>query len=138
MCGRLNIAGKVYIPGTKFHIQTHKGSDIITNVGTWGISYAYNARIETVESKWDWVVNNRGILTVNGFYEKDRYITRFDKPIIDLGVLYDNEFNFVIITTDAQFPINRIHHRMPLIIEHTDDWIINGNANIIDYNLKVA
>lgn len=119
MCGRLNIRGRVYYPGSTFDHQSING--MIR--GSWSIGQAYNARIENIDKTWRWIQNNRGVIQVNGFYESGKYIHMIN---MNLATLYNDDHNFVIITRPSQSSISNIHHRMPLIIENIDDWIRRG------------
>jgi putative SOS response-associated peptidase YedK len=121
MCGKLNIKGRVYVPGTRLPYTSYNGD----MWGVWGIGNAYNARVENASTTWKRLIDNRGIILVEGFYEKDKYIHR--RPLA-LGLLYNEQDNFVILTRDSQPSIARIHPRMPLIIENDkiEDWILHG------------
>jgi putative SOS response-associated peptidase YedK len=132
MCGRINIDKKIYYPGQRFYYNTHKG----VVVGTWGIGQAYNARIENIATTWNKIQDNRGLLSVNGFYEKEEFVQPFyechklSSNKLLLATLYDDDNNFVIITRPAQSSMMKIHHRMPLLIDDGDKWLEHG---IMDY-----
>ncbi len=98
-----------------------------------------NARAESVAEKKmfrDSVQNRRCVIPAAGFYEwnkkKEKYtFTKTDGEILYFaGIynLYDYENRFVILTTQANESMVRVHDRMPLILskEEIEDWILDG------------
>lgn len=97
-----------------------------------------NARQETALEKRtfrDSLLLRRCVIPAKGFYEwnkkKEKYtFTRPDGRILFLAGIYDQygeEERFVILTTEANDSMSRIHHRMPLILEERQirDWIFS-------------
>lgn len=95
-----------------------------------------NARAETAREKRtfrDSVLHRRCIIPAKYYYEWDASKTkvtfsRRQSPILYMAgfyQLYQEEERFVIITTQANDSVKRIHDRMPLILEETEleTWI---------------
>lgn len=69
--------------------------------------------------------NRRCIIPSSGFYEWDSsknkiYFCRQDDPILFMAGLYrpyQNENQFTILTTAANESMQKVHHRMPLILQ---------------------
>lgn len=114
----------------------------------WGLrtpqNFHVNARIETVDTSprfresWE---NHRCLIPANGFYEwyadgitkQPYYITPTDRELSFLaGIWYPTPKTelvgtCIILTTNAQTSIAKVHDRMPLILpcEQHDAWIQN-------------
>ncbi len=97
-----------------------------------------NARAETVLERQMFrenALHRRCIIPASGFYEWDRAknkvsFMRKDAPVLFMAGLYErfqNQNRFVIITTRANASVEKVHDRMPLIIEKEEikDWILN-------------
>lgn len=94
-----------------------------------------NARSETVAEKpafRDAVRARRCLVPISGFYEWQRdgrtrlpwYVTRADgAPMVLAGIWQDwgEGPTCAIVTTEAGAPLDRIHHRVPVVVE-PDDW----------------
>lgn len=97
-----------------------------------------NARAETIAEKpafRDACRMRRCLMPATGFYEWTRggekplpwYISRADgAPVVFAGIWQDWEHGdqrfttCAIVTTDANAPMSKIHHRMPVILEPSD------------------
>lgn len=99
-----------------------------------------NARAETVNEKRMFknsFAGRRCVIPSTGFYEwqgKQKYhFILPDRPVLYMAGIYNEfagEMRFVILTTKANASVEKIHHRMPLVLEQNmlDDWITNDNA----------
>lgn len=101
-------------------------------------SLVINARVESVMDKASFrngILYHRVLIPASGFYEWNRLKEKntFTRP--DARVLYiagfcdwfENERRFVILTTKANASMEKVHERMPLILEkeQTVDWFQN-------------
>lgn len=95
-----------------------------------------NARAETVLEKKgfrDSVLHRRCIIPAKHFYEWDAEKTkvafsRFDSPILYMAGFYNcfqNEDRYIILTTAANASVEKVHDRMPLLLEREElePWI---------------
>ena len=89
-----------------------------------------NARLETLNEKMsfkDLINTNRCLVVADGYYEWKRekinkqpyYFTRLDNQTMFFAGIY-KDYQFLIITTQANSEINEIHHRQPVIINKKD------------------
>lgn len=101
-------------PGNIHRILTRQG----VIAGLWGFDSGsrYNARIESIPTFWKSINSNRGIMQVDSFWEKDKEFIAADHTLLNLGVLYNDNMEFALITQPADELISKYHHRMPLII----------------------
>ena len=97
-----------------------------------------NARVETVLDKPSFqngILYHRLLIPAGGFYEwnslKEKSIfTRLDSSVLYMAGFcdwFENERRFVILTTKANASMEKVHERMPLILEkeQTVDWFQN-------------
>lgn len=97
-----------------------------------------NARAETVLEKVtfrDSARYRRCVIPAGHYYEWNRlkekatFKRQDGKPMYMAGLyqIVDNEFRFVIITTEANASVLMVHDRMPLILEESDvdKWIFD-------------
>lgn len=100
-----------------------------------------NARSETVLQRRmfrESALHRRCIIPARGFYEWDPAknkvsFMRNDEPILFMAGLYDRfqeQNRFVILTTQANASVQRVHDRMPLIMERSEilDWILDDHS----------
>lgn len=100
-----------------------------------------NARAETVLQKKtfrDSVLHRRCLIPARYFYEwdasKNKVTCRhFDSSVIYMAGFYHSfqgQNRFVIITTEANDSLRKIHGRMPLILEQNEleNWIFDDNC----------
>lgn len=134
-------AGDVY-PSQSTVVLSGRGQGVTAEDMAWGfIAYdkkglLINARAETVlERKTfrDSILHRRCIIPAKHFYEWDKAknkvtFLRSDRPILYMAGFYrkyGGEDRFIIITTQANASVLKIHDRMPLILEEKEisDWI---------------
>lgn len=110
----------------------------------WGIeskSLLINARIETLNEKITYksIINNRCAIICNGFYEWDekkyKYYIDFKEKYMYLACIFNKNNELVIITKEADNDFNKIHNRIPIIMnkEEMIDYLHNG---LKDYSKK--
>lgn len=98
----------------------------------------FNARSETALEKRmfrNGVRYHRAIIPATHFYEwnrnkeKNTFYRNDDRPLFLAGFydVLDNFERFVILTTEANESMKRVHDRMPLVLEcnQLDEWIYN-------------
>jgi putative SOS response-associated peptidase YedK len=111
---------------------------------SWGIAGRINARAETLTERTlfrDQFLRRRCLLPADGFYEwetlpdgsKQPWIFEpvDERPLALAGIW--NPGSCAIVTTAAAEPVNRLHDRMPVIVE-PDDWEawLGGDAAVAD------
>ena len=138
-------AGDIY-PSRKALVLTGTGQGLSAEEMLWGFPGYYqkglliNARAETVlERKTfrDSVLHRRCIIPAGHFYEWDSGKNKATFLSKDGTVLYmagcyrrfENEDRFVIITTQANDSVSRVHDRMPLILEkdELEAWLYDDH-----------
>ena len=88
-----------------------------------------NARMETIMEKVTFInliQKSRCLVLADGYYEWKRennektpyYFTREDKELMFFAGIFQNN-QFCIITKEATLNVSQIHHREPLIINHS-------------------
>ena len=111
------------------------------NVCKWGYTLSQrknlviNARTESVMDKPSFrngILYHRILIPASGFYEWNRLkeknvFSRYDAPVLYMAGFcdwFENERRFVILTTDANESMRKVHDRMPLILEkeQLEDW----------------
>jgi len=147
---RYNVA-----PGQMMPVVVHKGSEHTLEMMKWGLvpywakdprigNKMINARAETILEKPSYrkpLQSKRCLVPVSGFYEwqdtgtgkMPYHIYLKDEPVFALAGLYDTWidpqgqqlYTYTIITTSANSFMERLHHRMPVILgEETEDlWL---------------
>lgn len=147
---RYNVA-----PGQVMPVVVHKGEENSLELMKWGLvpywakdprigNKMINARAETVLEKPSYrkpLQSKRCLVPVSGFYEwqdtgtgKTPYhIVLKDEPVFALAGLYDTWIDpqgrqldtYTIITTSANSFMERLHHRMPVILgqETEEMWL---------------
>lgn len=138
-------AGDIY-PSRRALVLTGKGQGLSAEEMFWGFPGYYqkglliNARAETVlERKTfrDSVLRRRCIIPAGHFYEWDSgknkaTFLRKDGTVLYMAGCYrrfENEDRFVIITTQANDSVSRVHDRMPLILEkdELEAWLYDDH-----------
>ena len=110
-----------------------------------------NARVETLLDRPSFknlVPTQRCIVLSDGYYEWKRsnshsipyYIFQKDRKILPMAGLWDvwknnsgeNIFSYTIVTTQANSDLNKIHHRMPVILnqKEIDSWLKVHNISV--------
>ena len=111
------------------------------NVCKWGYTLSQgknlviNARTESVMDKSSFrngILYHRILISASGFYEWNRLkeknaFSRYDAPVLYMAGFcdwFEDERRFVILTTDANESMRKVHDRMPLILEkeQLEDW----------------
>jgi len=99
-----------------------------------------NARSESLASKpsfKDSFQNSRCLIPATGFYEWQKtaktstpYLFQLkDQSLFSFAGLFSNS-TYTIITTDPNPLVSKVHHRMPVILNQTDESIwLNPNSN---------
>ncbi len=112
-------------------LKNHTGD--LYQFGFQGQSLLINARSETILEKPTFKnkIENRCIVPASSFYEWDAFknkITFTNHDILYFAALYDNK-RFVLLTTQANDSVKRIHNRMPLILteEEVESWLNEKN-----------
>lgn len=101
-------------------------------------SLVINARVESVMDKASFrngILYHRVLIPASGFYEwnwlkEKNTFTRPDAPVLYMAGFcdwFENERRFVILTTKANASMEKVHERMPLILEKEQivDWFQN-------------
>lgn len=105
-----------------------------------------NARSETIWEKpsfRDLMNSQRCIIPVNAFYEWDRKyekkipysISPSHEKVFALAGIYQSDSrgnkHCCIITTDANSPLSKVHHRMPVILNNDslEDWLFSADRS---------
>lgn len=109
--------------------------------GYQGKGIIINARAETVLQKKtfrDSVLHRRCLIPARHFYEWDTAknkatCRRFDSSVIYMAGFYytfQGRKRFVIITTEANESVKKIHERMPLILEQKEleNWLYDDSS----------
>lgn len=149
------VPGRRDIHPSDFAVILHKGGEksgkresfISISEMAWGFSnpvskgLIINARAETAREKKtfaDSIARRRCVIPASGFYEWDRYKSRFrftspDGGLLLLAGFYREEQGlprFTVLTTEANDSMIRVHDRMPLMIGRDEirTWIENDTA----------
>jgi len=118
-------------------VLTGRRPELCAEEMCWGFSQYHqkgliiNARAETVlERKMfrDSVLHRRCIIPAGHFYEWDSdknkaVFLRKDRPVLYMAGFYshfEDGDRFIIITTQANDSVSRVHDRMPLILEENE------------------
>lgn len=138
------------VPSAKAPIIIQHNLEMSLELSSWGFKnyndnrLIINARAETVSEKRtfrDCLNARRCIVPAKGFYEWDKSKNKFtfnhkNKSIMYFAGLYDEESRFVILTTEANQSMEKIHNRMPLVLtkELIKPWLfdVNETNNILN------
>ena len=124
--------GRDHYPGTEAAVLTPQG----IQVQTWGFpldkKLVFNGRSESIHEKRMFqplVQTNRCIIPASAFYEwnnKRKFTIATRSPYLFMAGLYRTwqeasgpVSRFVILTTDADQEMQRIHPRMPVLLQET-------------------
>ena len=141
----INNFGEIF-PGTFAPIIHSNSNNLDLSEKFWGYPHfknkglIINAKQETVLEKSMFasgIMENRIIIPATSFFEwnvnkeKNTLFRKDGKKMYMAGFFdtFDGEDRFVIITTEANDSMKKIHNRMPLILEENqvEDWILNPN-----------
>jgi putative SOS response-associated peptidase YedK len=131
------------VPSAKAPILFADGKEISATMGRWGFPGAQgknliiNARAETAQSKSmfsNCLSSGRCVIPAAGFYEWDRSRNKFtftgrQSNILYLAGIYrkgEQDEQFVVLTTQANASMERVHPRMPLILNQNQmkEWLM--------------
>lgn len=115
MCVKLR--GSKMTPGQISAFMTRKGN--VRGVWGFGKGSQYNARMESMSTVWKRLEGNRGVLTVDSFWESGKEFVRKDGGDFMIGVLYNQDMEFAVITAPANDVVKPCHARMPLILDNS-------------------
>ncbi len=104
-----------------------------------------NIRSESVSTKpifKDAFANNRCLVLATGFYEwdpkKNPYYFSLQSPVFCMAGLFNpvrqnTGQGTTILTTQANHPVSKIHHRMPVILDETGSvtWLQTDNKDTL-------
>lgn len=143
------------VPSAKAPILFLDRKEISATTANWGFptvqdkSLIINARAETAQEKKlfsNCLVSGRCIIPAAGFYEWDKSKNRFtftrrQNNILYMAGIYQKKGQaeqFVILTTQANTSMERVHHRMPLIFDEKqmEKWLTRDEQ--IDTLLKTV
>ena len=138
------------VPSGRAKILIQREKHIEVSNSTWGFpkytgkGLIINARAETAMEKRTFrenVWNRRCVIPAKGFYEWDASKNKFrftygNESILFMAGMfqfYENMSRFVILTTNANPSMERVHDRMPLVLnrEQLEPWIFD-NQKISD------
>ena len=93
------------------------------------------------------ILYHRLAVPASGFYEwnsmkEKNTFTRTDSPVLYMAGFcdwFENECRFVILTTEANDSMRKVHDRMPLILEEEQlaDWFYNEKMSRILHQTPV-
>lgn len=121
------------VPSAKAPILFAEEKELSATMGSWGFqgvqgkNLIINARAETARSKSmfsNCLTSGRCVIPAAGFYEWDKSRNKFtftgkQSNILYLAGIYrqrEQEEQFVILTTQANASMERVHPRMPLVL----------------------
>jgi putative SOS response-associated peptidase YedK len=140
MCGGIKKGPVLYRPSSVLPIRLKLGSTSMQ----WGTKFGdyYNARSENLLSTWNSIKDNRCILEVDSFIEKDELFMSNRNEPLKLAGIFGTKY-FMLLTQPANLIVYKFHHRMPVIVNYREEYFLNTpiiNFSIFnyDYNLKVA
>ena len=138
---KLKSVGDIH-PSERALVLTGKASSLCAEVMQWGFpqyqkkGLLINARAETVLEKRmfrDSVLHRRCIIPAKHFYEwnfaKEKVtFFREKEPVIYMAGFYNcyqGEDHFIILTVPANASVEKVHDRMPLILEREEieNWV---------------
>ncbi len=143
-------------------IRTTNGNEIAQMRWGWRRSFSRQPLINTRSAEaWDkktWshaMLNSRCIVPASGFYEwdqnqakgkRDRYrISPSANDGFALGGLYEidhetGEMFMSILTTSPNNKMQKIHHRMPVLLQQNEfnDWLASSNHTEIEHMMQAA
>ena len=139
---RTKFAGDI-VPSAKAPILFADEKELSATMSKWGFpgiqgkNLIINARAETARSKSlfsNCLTSGRCVIPAAGFYEWDKSRNKFtftgkQSNILYLAGIYrqrEQEDQFVILTTQANASMERVHPRMPLILNQNqmEAWLM--------------
>lgn len=112
MCSR--IGNKKFSPREIFGLRMRGGKA----ASTWGFYNGdqYNARSEKLYTSYKKFTDNKGILTIESFWESGREFVHHEGSKLYLATITNNENEFAILTMDAIPQVKKFHPRMPVVL----------------------
>ena len=134
--------GEIF-PNDKAIVLIAKENKLDIDIKTWGIKLdkmMINARIESLNNHfYDHIRDKRCVIIADSFYEwkdKTKYrIHNLDKTYMYLAGRYNDDNHFLIITKESTYPMDKIHHRSPVIMNKKEmiDYL-NHKGKITDHS----
>ena len=129
MCVKLKSSGMK--PGQINMFTTSKGNGF----GQWGFQNGkqYNVRLESLPTIWNKPEYKRSIISVDSFWEKNKQFEYVGKRDLHIGVIYNPEAEWAVITCPANEIVAPFHHRMPLVLDYDNvlDFMDNKDPIIM-------
>lgn len=148
-----NVRTGEILPSQNAMVLTGKTPELSAEIMQWGFprydkkGLIINARAESVKEKKtfrDSAIHRRCIVPAAHYFEWDKEkskttLSRTDEGIVYMAGIYQyfqNVERFVILTTEANSSVFKIHDRMPLILEEKEleGWIYDNE--LADYLLR--
>lgn len=108
--------------------------------GVWGFRNGQqaNVRMESLTTVWKGIQMNRGILSVESFWERDKEFVHKDGKLFQLAVIHNPEYEFAVMTVPALGIVRDFHHRMPacLVDDHAENFLI-GKLPVILHSTEI-
>ena len=103
-------------PGDLFGFRTSGGP----TAGKWGLfgGQQYNARSERLDELYR--EYRRGIVFVDSFWEGGKEFKRTTGKDFAIGIIFNPQCEFAVLTCPANEIVKPYHHRMPLIL--AENW----------------
>jgi putative SOS response-associated peptidase YedK len=138
MCGRAMYHKQQVRPGSYMN-YTVLGNKVIA--GKWGMFQGKgipqsNVRVESLRTTWVQYIEQRGVLELDGFFEKGFYFHAQAGSLLKLPIIFDENYDFSLITKDAKGLVRDVHIRQPILLddERENSWLEHGKI----FNLPEA
>jgi putative SOS response-associated peptidase YedK len=108
--------------------------------GVWGFGNGKqaNVRMESLSTIWRKIQMNRGILSVESFWERDKEFVRKDGKLFQLAVIFNPEYEFAVMTVPALGIVRDFHHRMPgCLVDDQAENFIEGKLPVILHSTEI-
>lgn len=111
-------------PGSLFGFRASGGA----TSGKWGLfnGTQVNARSERLDTIWkDYL---KGVIYVDSFWESGKEFKRSGGKNFAIGIIFNSQREFAVLTCPANEIVSPVHDRMPLIIadDAVDQWLQQG------------
>lgn len=115
MCGKALYRKQKVFVGDQMIYTNHEGKIFS---GTWGLGKPLQGigRIESMRTVWKNMMPNRGILELDGFWEKD-FFFHLNEGSLSIPILYNRDLDFLILTHKSKGVVASVHDRQPIIIK---------------------
>lgn len=133
MCSNMVKNKKIIQPGALIMSYNKVG----TSFKSFGNHDYWNARSEKLNTTYR--NYDKGCILINGFFEGAGYFRRSDSIWLHLATVEDERSILILTMNSYNTPVEKFHHRTPLILKDPRKFIMNGIIELIDYKtLKVA